>query len=64
VRNPTQQKLKLFPSVIDTYPTNGKFGNTISRIDISGSAIGFDLNTRLLRPRLVKSTFSAHMRRQ
>ena len=29
----------------------------ISRFDISASAIGFDLNTRLLRPGLVESTF-------
>src|SRR6218665_4103555 len=34
----------------------------ISRFDISASAIGFDLNTRLLGPRLVESTCCAHMR--
>ena len=33
-----------------------------SRFDISASAIGFDLNTRLLRPGLVESTCRAHMR--
>ena len=33
----------------------------ISRFDISAFAIGFDLNTSLLRPRLVEST-CAHMR--
>ena len=34
----------------------------ISRFDISASAIGFDLNTRLLRPGLVELTCRAHMR--
>ena len=31
-------------------------------IDISASGIGFDLNTRLLWPGLVESTWRAHMR--
>src|SRR6218665_350398 len=41
-----------------------RLGAAISRFDISASAIGFDLNTRLLRPGLVESTCRAHMRRQ
>jgi len=36
--------------------------NRISRFDISASSIGFDLNTRLLRPGLVESICRAHMR--
>src|SRR6218665_4121798 len=35
--------------------------NEISLFDISASAIGFDLNTRLLRPGLVESTCRAHI---
>ena len=35
---------------------------SINRFDISASGIGFDLNTRLLRPGLVESTCRAHMR--
>jgi len=34
----------------------------ISRFDISASGIGFDLNTRLLRPGLVESICRVHMR--
>jgi len=34
----------------------------ISRFDISASGIGFELNTWLLRPGLVESTFCAQMR--
>jgi len=41
---------------------NTKNALLISRFDISASGIGFDLNTMLLLPGLVESTYRAHMR--
>ena len=48
--------------LLDIELYNNKDVQAISRFDILASGIGFDLNTRLLRPGLVESTCRAHMR--
>jgi len=44
------------------HPLPASAARPITRFDISPSGIGFDLNTRLLWPGLVKSTCRVHMR--
>ena len=59
--NDLPKRISLGPN-IDNYVFLCYIDVAISRFDISASAIGFDLNTRLLRPGLVESTCRAPMR--
>jgi len=57
-----QSPLGLRPCIGPTQAAGLHRRQAYNQFDISASGIGFDLNTRLLRPGLVESTCRAHMR--